>query len=94
MFHTALSSCPKGVQVKRVVRLYYIYTVCKVMLYIPLSSLSIVWMFIPNFTLCSVECYTFSGTIVMPFITPNTVSSVDVFFISTTVKHYYYPHYA
>lgn len=50
-------------------------------------------MYIPNSTLSSVEHYTFSGTIVMPLFTPNAVSSVDVFFISTTVKHYYYPHY-
>jgi len=48
---------------------------------------------ISNFTVCSVECYTFSETIVMPLFTPNTVNGVDVFFISTTVKHYYYPHY-
>lgn len=37
------------------------------------------WMFIPNFTVCSVECYTFSETIVMPLFTPNTVNGVDVF---------------
>ena len=33
-------------------------------------------MYIPNSTLSSVECYTFPGTIVMPFITPKTVSSL------------------
>lgn len=34
------------------------------------------WMYIPNSTLSSVEGYTFPGTIVMPFITPKTVSSL------------------
>lgn len=33
-------------------------------------------MYVPNFTLSSVEHYIFSGTIVMPFITPKTVSSL------------------
>ena len=49
-------------------------------------------MYIPNFTRCSVEDYLFSGTLVMPFITPKTFSSVDAVFLSTTVK-YYYPRY-
>lgn len=33
-------------------------------------------LYISNFTVCSVEDYIFSGTIVMPFITPKTVSSI------------------
>lgn len=52
-----------------------------VLCFIPLSSLSIVWMFIPNFTVCSVEGYIFFELlVVLCVILIHSVSSVDVYF--------------